>query len=761
MRFALDSTPRKNRITTTRSHTVGRAAKTVVEALEGRQMLASVEAGQFAVFQGPGGQAVRINIGGSRGSLDFIGATRDQNGQARLNDIPMTIFDAGGNVVREQLGGFGGRRGINLADEVLNNGQGDSLFVGPTAPYTNVPSGRVNLDGLASNTLGKTYGVNSYPGGFLGTQVDILRVDSKAGNVVVDSEISDEILAQLQILSPIITKADIGAVTTDQQAVIGADFAQDDPNLLYFAMNVNFPSSSGGATPTITRTVTPAMFTYNLATKQVVLDQTLFGFNNAQDRIRIDDFTFLDDGRIAMFGSVALGQGAQPRVGLFFSAPDAVFPDQFQPVRIGEQQPGQPLPPITTELAAIEAIPGEDYIIAITEADNAGGADDAQMVIIDPVTGRGRNIGPVVDPDQPNTVTNRLGENIRDLAWNPRVTDQVYQPGKRGILLGSESTYDVLLALDIRERFQNSDLYAIYGNDVSPDMSVAIAAFAPLTNNNLSFNQRLFGGLMQPFNGSAGSVLTNMTTGEPETVGLGNGGLYLGIRTADEDDAITVPVLGLSGTEDFAGSRPGVALPRTVRPGVYLNGSIKEFLFGGTITGSVSGSGTVTGSVSGSRASPGTAGVSGSPTGSSGTASAGSEPTTGSTTVAAVAAPMTSMGAPTSTATAENATLRLVAEDEPLRCEARSMSQPRKRALTALRTNSAHHNATGTSDTTDDKKCKEAPRQSVAWRPVHRHWVRAGHRRWPTTQRQCCGYRGHTNTEATGQQGDFACPRLD
>jgi hypothetical protein len=341
MRFALDSTPRKNRITTTRSHTVGRAAKTVVEALEGRQMLASVEAGQFAVFQGPGGQAVRINIGGSRGSLDFIGATRDQNGQARLNDIPMTIFDAGGNVVREQLGGFGGRRGINLADEVLNNGQGDSLFVGPTAPYTNVPSGRVNLDGLASNTLGKTYGVNSYPGGFLGTQVDILRVDSKAGNVVVDSEISDEILAQLQILSPIITKADIGAVTTDQQAVIGADFAQDDPNLLYFAMNVNFPSSSGGATPTITRTVTPAMFTYNLATKQVVLDQTLFGFNNAQDRIRIDDFTFLDDGRIAMFGSVALGQGAQPRV--MRSSPTSSSPSAS--ASSSPASPSRPSPP--------------------------------------------------------------------------------------------------------------------------------------------------------------------------------------------------------------------------------------------------------------------------------------------------------------------------------------------------------------------------------------------------------------------------------
>jgi hypothetical protein len=604
MRFAIDMLSRKNRPATLRSRdtrraSIHRAAAAAIESLENRQLLASVSGGQFGVFQGPNGQAIRINLTGS-GSLDFIGATRDNNGNARLNDIPMTIFDAAGNVIRENLGGYGGRRGIERVEEVLGDGVGNSKFSGDDFPYSGVPQGQfngsgfVNMDGLAATNTGQLYGVNRFQVGVGPVSVDIVRIDSKSGNVVQLRDGASQMLDLLQDVNPLINLGDI-------RDVIGADFSPNAQNQLRFAVNINFPVVTD-ANGSVTRIIVPALFTYNLNSGNVSgLDQAFFGFSGDVTDLRtVDDFTFLDDGTLAIFGRLPALNGAEALQGIFESDPDFAImdPSGFRSVQIPAIPPATTDTPVTS-VAAIEAIPGEDYYIAVTGTGNgtttlnAGTSTNAQLYRIDIASGDVTVIGPAVDVDEPTTVTVKLGERVRDLAWNPRSVDNFFQPGKRGVLLGGDSNRDTLVAYDIRERFQNTDLYAVYGENVSPDLSVAISAFTPSSNPNFSFNRQLFEGILDPYSGSAGTIRTNMSAGLPQSIALGNGALYLGIREPDETAALTQPVLGLSSTTDFVGGKPGVSLPKLVRPGVYLSGTIRDFFFGGTITGTVNINGSV------------------------------------------------------------------------------------------------------------------------------------------------------------------------
>ena len=164
MRFALNSTPRK-------STRLAHAVRTTVEALEGRRMLTVLNSGEIGVFQGTGGQAVRVELTGP-GTFAFVGARQNEvSGLQQLNDIPMTIFNQAGVVIRTNLGGFGGRDGIRVIPKVT--GFDDGLFgsgqtvLEDNAPfdpfYSNAPSGSINIGGLGTNVKGRTYGVNRIP----------------------------------------------------------------------------------------------------------------------------------------------------------------------------------------------------------------------------------------------------------------------------------------------------------------------------------------------------------------------------------------------------------------------------------------------------------------------------------------------------------------------------------------------------------------------------------------------------------------------
>jgi hypothetical protein len=581
MRFELDSTSLKNNSFKTRrvQRSVQRAVRTTLESLESRRLLASVAAGQVGIYEGPNGP-VRITVDGS-GNFDFIGATRDENGNARLNDIPMTIYDAGtGDVIREILGGYGGRDGIEPIQEVTGDvTDDDSRMVGPDFPYQNLPNGLTSIGGLATNVKGRTYGVNVYQNGPTESVVDILGVNNDTGATTIHEQVTAKVIAAIQAVAPDFRDGDINSV-------IGADFDPADENTLFFALNVDFPFvTGGGTTPTVTRKATPAMFQYNVRTGNLTLDTGFFGVGAQEDNFRIDDFTFNDDGDVLMFGSVQRAGDAQADVGLFISDKDNVIASFLGPVTTGPAQ--TPVPVLA--LAAMEFIPGEDYIIGVS--DRTGTANLVRIDIPDLSAGafRMQVIGSAVDPDD-GAQTNKRGSNIGDLSFNTRLVDGKFSIGKRGVLLGTDTAKDELVAYDSRERFQTPDLYAIYGDNVNSDTSLSIADMTP-DPRDIPLDDKLFLGELNPYTGSPGSIRTTMPANT--LLPLANGEVYIGIRVADQTNAITVPILELSSVDDFAGAKPGVSLPKTVRPGVYIKGSVNDILIGGTITGSVNIDGSV------------------------------------------------------------------------------------------------------------------------------------------------------------------------
>lgn len=581
MRFAIDLLSRKNRRVAkarTGQTVVGRAARNVVEQLEGRQMLVAVSGGQYGLFAGPNNTTVKVSVtGSSNGSFNFVGSTL-RNGGVRLNDIPMSIYTQNGQLVRENLGGVGGEHGIAKANVAIGdpNDQQDSRLTGGAA--------QKNYDGLAVTDVGQMYGINRYTAQG-GVRVDIARINSRSGTVAVEREVSQQMLDRLQDAFP-------GAPLSlaDIRDVIGADFSPLAQNQLRFAMNINFPVDNGSGT--FTRTIVPAMFTYNINTKRVTaVDDQLFGFTFVQgDQIHVDDFTFLNDGSVAIFGA----QGNANQGGLYFSQPGQIVLDQFRGISIGDPENPQNQPTPLTSIAAMEAIPGEDYIIALTGTGNGatqlfnGNSKRGQLVRIPlgpngtaPGGGVATLIGNATD-DTTGATGDVLGENVRDLAWNPRAVDNFFQPGKRGLLMGGDSLYDRLIAYDIRDRFAESYLYAIIGNKVTSDLSLNVSVIDPIT------------GLLDPYSGAGGSIYTNMVTGQNHVFSLGpTGGVYLGNRTLDPNQALTVPVLGADRDTSFIGGSVGVKLPKTVRPGIYIDGTIRSIYFAGTITGSININGSI------------------------------------------------------------------------------------------------------------------------------------------------------------------------
>lgn len=575
MRFHLESTSRKSQL--------NRAIKPVLESLENRRMLTIVEGGQIAFYQNLAGQAVKVVVDGS-GSLAFIGSSQDANGRAQLNDIPMTIFQDG-VVVRENLGGFGGRDGIEVITDVTGwtgpEGDGhmesNSLF----GPYAFVPSANVAFEALGTNTLGRTYAIARRTTGGASANnpaYDVVGVNNNNGRIDVLDSVAGKILAELQAEDPEFNAEDMGDL-------IGADFDLSNPDVLYFALNVDFPFRDGDS---IQRKEVPAMFTYNIRTEAVALN-SFFGVSSNEDEFQINDFTFVDEDNIAFFGSVKFGD-EDAQEGLFLTNKNNIGPNNFSPIVIGTGDDADEL----TEIAAMESIDG-NFIIAVTDR-----TENADMVRID-ISGpavRASLIGPVVDPDVPTTVENKRGESIGDLAYNSRLVDQYFQPGKRGVLLGADTLTDELVGLDLRQRFPNSDIFAIVDAEATVDTSVLITAVTPSTNQNLSFDQRLLQGVNNPYGGggSLGTLMVNEGQDAPAAIGLGNGAVYIGGRSNDADDRPIVPLLTVdlaNEPEMYVGTLPGVKLPRTLTAGVHIDGSINDIFIAGTITGRVNINGSV------------------------------------------------------------------------------------------------------------------------------------------------------------------------
>ena len=139
------------------------------------------------------------------------------------------------------------------------------------------------------------------------------------------------------------------------------------------------------------------------------------------------------------------------------------------------------------------------------------------------------------------------------------------------------------------------EIYSIYSGDSTSNTSVAISTSTVRTGTGPTIN-RLVGGNVQPYGGSAGSLRTNMLDAGDDAdrvITLGNGGVFLGGR--DGVDATHLFAVYSQTKNISIATSPGVKLKNnaTLKPGVYVTGALDNFFFGGTITGAVNVSGSV------------------------------------------------------------------------------------------------------------------------------------------------------------------------
>lgn len=132
------------------------------------------------------------------------------------------------------------------------------------------------------------------------------------------------------------------------------------------------------------------------------------------------------------------------------------------------------------------------------------------------------------------------------------------------------------------------EIYSILSGNSTSNTSVVITTF------------NVQNGAVNAFGGGAGVVDTSMLDpGDTDpSVTLGGGGVFIGGRQGTQD--ALAPVYELvkaraNGDNISIATSPGVSLKKgaTLKPGVYIDGSLDQFLIGGTLLGAVSISGSV------------------------------------------------------------------------------------------------------------------------------------------------------------------------
>lgn len=577
MRFHLESTSRKSQL--------NRAIAPVLEKLDERRMLTIVNGGETAYYQNSAEQVVRVIVQGG-GSLAFVGTSTNANGTAVLNDVPMTIIGADG-VVREHLGGFGGRDGVEPINFVR-----DPNAIFPDAEmrsvtggyYGNVPTDEIAYEALATNTAGRTYAMNRRADGGASEDapaIDVLGVNNNNGRVEVLDSVAGKILSALLAFNPGFEPADLGDL-------IGADFDLADADTMYFALEVEFPFIANG---NVSKKTVPAMFEYNIRSEAVTLN-SFFGAQTSQNNeFEVFDFTFINNNQVAIFGSAKRGDN-DPEIGLYFSNKNNVVLNSttLEEIVLGAGDNAE----IVEEINAMESIDGTFIIASV--------GDELLRIQLNGTNVVGvLNSGSSVDPDEPENADNKRGAAIGDLSYNSRLVDNFFQVGKRGVLLGTDVETDELLGIDVRQRFTATDVFQVVSAEATADTSLAMTVVTPDPNTNLPFVTRLIRGISSPYAASAGSVATLM--GDPGQdlpvimgLGGGTGGVYIGARSKDINDQLVLPTLTYdleADPDSYVGTLPGVKLPKTITSGIYINGSINDVFIAGTIVGRVSIQGSV------------------------------------------------------------------------------------------------------------------------------------------------------------------------
>ncbi|HQY89137.1 MAG TPA: hypothetical protein PK402_10785, partial [Tepidisphaeraceae bacterium] len=558
----------------------------MVESLESRRMLTRVFAGESMVFNGLDNTPIRILVTGDEDTyVDFIGANLDEVGGAALADIPATIYEQGNNIaLRESLGGFGGGNGIDTAKRVTSGVNGSS--------FTNVNGQNRPFDALATNDKGATYAIDREEGNNNNTTIEVVSVNNTNGNSSVVDNITSEIVAAIDAVTPDSPDPDVTAddfTSADITSIYAADFRLGSNTELYFIALVQVPIVTGSNDngDEYSDVEAPAMMKYNRDTHAVTLEG-FFGLLDEDSEVEIADFTFIDNNTISFFGTFS---GDDNDTGLYEADIDTLEPQFISRVTEGLDDDEEQI----TDLVAIEYVPSLDAILAVD-------GDRLMRINYNSAPGAARELGTLIDPDVGDADPAR-GAAVTDLSWNPTLKDKYFSVGSKGVLLGADTETFELVGIDVRDRFAEIGLYAVVSDATNENTRISISVVTP--NGDVDDNPALAAQLgdSTPFAGSSGGIsIVEVDAGmdNPSVLTTGNdGGLFMGLRTQDEDEALTVPVLQLNSDRetdggDFIGSKQQIpGLPQNFSPGVYLENSIGEFLFGGTITGKVNIGGSV------------------------------------------------------------------------------------------------------------------------------------------------------------------------
>src|SRR5437762_4434373 len=203
-----------------------RTWKSLIEALEPRMLLTAVTSGHFFEMRDASGQVLRIKVvGPPNAHVDLTGATMVvapvgsaedlQDGIVdgqfpEVTDVP-GAFDNG----TEVLGGVGAQHGVLPISAVT----GGDPFIDLNSPFGNLPhfAAGVRFDGIASNKVGDTWGVNIREiqgGGTSGKRVEIAQF---AYQTTSDATVVADVAPAIVGL--------VGAMDTNSiQSINGADF---------------------------------------------------------------------------------------------------------------------------------------------------------------------------------------------------------------------------------------------------------------------------------------------------------------------------------------------------------------------------------------------------------------------------------------------------------------------------------------------------------------------------------------------------------
>jgi hypothetical protein len=591
-----------NKHASRRTRSIIKAVRSAVDTLEQRRLLTAMFGGETLLMQTFDETGIEITLEGpDTVSLDIIGATLDENFNARLNDIPASI--SGPNGSRNVLGGYAGRFGVQ---PVRGPTVSSPINVTDTSPFgldVTAPSSRVTVSAIASNPHtrrpgGQTLGFNLFTAtGVGGAEIRIFQLLSfnRVGTnylgsaTVVDFELGPKMLDALNRgfegdpdARPI-RKAD---GTAPDLSDIEAPFAADwDPNPdnaadLYFGANVSV--STFGTDGNRTDKDVPLLFRYRNGQVTVVSD---FGSGQRSENTResmvseVTDFNFVpgNGGNRAMllYGTrrFDIGVGDDARVasatGFYYANTTATdfATEADNPITVfvdGDE---------VTDFAGFSVQPDLNAVYLIN-----GDGDNARLIRINNatnITRRGLDYGGLL-------AQQNFGRNIgqfNDLTWNARAIDPV--TGGRGAFMAADFNADQLVYIDYRERFSETALFNMVVRNSTPDTRITVRSIEPpgATGDAKA----------GPYKGNAGAIRW-FNGNEPENFDLrdNTGLLYLGMREPAATDVETtpelvIPVLSLD-TSTFAGNVPR-NLGSTVQAGAFIQGSAERFFFDGTITG--------------------------------------------------------------------------------------------------------------------------------------------------------------------------------